>query len=112
MVLLQHLLLAAKMKQSAKWIVGVFTVVTSSNDVSDLVAATKLTRVMSPCACFGFVELDFVGVDGLISTLNYNSSIGDRYLKFNNGWNIQGLPSKQFSRLVAKHIKTENVREK
>ena len=90
----------------------VLAVVTSSNDVSDLVAATKLTRVMSPCACFGFVEIDFVGVDGLTNTVNYKSNSGDRYLKFNNEWNIQGLPSKQFSRLVAKHIKTENGRKK
>jgi len=90
----------------------VLAVVTSSNDVSDLVAATKLTRVMSPCACFGFVEIDFVGMDGSTNTLNYKSNSGDRYLKFNNEWNIQGLPSKQFSRLVAKHIKTENFREK
>lgn len=90
----------------------VLAVVTASNDVSDLVAATKLTRVVSPCACFGFVEVDFVGADGLINTLNYNSSVGDRYVKFNNEWNIQGLPSRRFSRLVAKHIKTESVREK
>lgn len=88
----------------------VLAVVTSSNDVSDLVAATKLTRVMSPCACFGFIEIDFVGADGLINTLNYKSDTGDRYLKFNNGWNIQGLPSRRFSSLVSKHIKTANVR--
>ena len=88
----------------------VLAVVTSSSDVSDLVTATKLTRVVSPCACFGFVEIDFVGVNGLTNTVNYKSNVGDRYLKFNNGWNIQGLPSRRFSSLVGKHIKTANVR--
>lgn len=90
----------------------VLAVVTSANDVSDLVTATKLTRVVSPCACFGFVELDFVGVNGLTNTVNYKSSVGDRYLKFNNAWNIQGLPSRRFSSLVGKHIKTASVRSK
>jgi len=88
----------------------VLAVVTSSNDVSDLVTATKLTRVVSPCACFGFVEIDFVGANGLTNTVNYKSSVGDRYVKFNNEWNIQGLPSRRFSSLVSKHIKTANVR--
>ena len=86
----------------------VLAIVTSSNDVSSLVAATKLTRVMPPCACFGFVEIDFVGADGLTNTLNYSSTIGDRYVKFKNEWNIQGLPSRQFRSLVSKHIKTAN----
>lgn len=81
----------------------VIGVVTSAVDISEFVTATELFRVESPCACFGFVSIDFIGADGSTNSLNYKSSIGETYVKFKSDWNIQGIPSKQFRRLVRKH---------
>jgi hypothetical protein len=86
----------------------VLGVVTSAADVADLVAATELTRVTPPCACFGFVSVDFIGTDGMTNSLNYKSDLGETYVKFRSEWNIQGIPSRRFRRLVRMHTGSAN----
>ena len=95
-------------RQHSKLGGDVLGVVTSTLAISDFVTATELSRVEPACACFGLISVDFIDPDGSTNSLNYKAGLIETYVKFKSEWNIQGIPSRRFRRLVGKHTGSAN----
>jgi hypothetical protein len=75
-------------------------VITSRDEVAAFVAATRFTEIDSPCACLGYLTLEFMTTGETVS-IRYSPT--ENHLKFQSAWNVQALGSKEFRDLIAKH---------
>lgn len=82
----------------------VIATISDQEEIAHFLEATETTLLDPPCACFGFIELDFSGPQGVIS-LQYNES--DKHLKFNNPWQLQAIASEDFCKLVRKYSRNK-----
>ena len=73
-------------------------VIENESEISSFIKAIELKRVSYPCACLGYIDIRFISEAGMTNTLNYKAKT---FIKFENSWNIQGVPSKEFDELMA-----------
>ena len=80
----------------------VFAVISDPAEVRGFVAATRIADMECLCACFGYIDIDYINATGQTNTLNYNVSEG--YIKYSNPWSIQAKAPNDLRRLVASHL--------
>ena len=81
---------------------AVLSSIDSKDDIKRFIKAIELKQVTHPCICLGFINIQFISSAAVTNTLNYKAKT---FIKFDNSWNIQGIPSKEFDKLMQKYTK-------